>query len=75
MDYTIVGKSLQINDRTYDWSAARLYSDGGFVRLSVWNIFGEADYYNPLDHVNSEIMPTPLPDEKPVEQQNFNKKL
>lgn len=40
-DYAIVGKTLKVNDKVYDWSKAQAYLDGDYVRISVWNEWGD----------------------------------
>lgn len=42
-DYTIVGKTVKVNDTEYDWSKAALYDDNGSIRVSVVNAFAPSD--------------------------------
>ncbi len=40
-DFKLVGKTVKIGSKEYDWSKAESYLDGTNVRLSIWNEWGK----------------------------------
>lgn len=42
-DFTLTPKTVTVGDKVYDWSKATPYIDGGFIRMSLANQWGNLD--------------------------------